>query len=88
MADAVDREHHHIGAAHQTAQKPAAIVDAAVVMQEAGAQPVAQRTQVPELVGAAADIEQRQAGERGGGNRVAVRRLRPETRFDRFQLLA
>jgi hypothetical protein len=88
VADAVDREHHHIGAAHQATQKPAAIVDAAVVMQEAGAQPFAQRAQMAQPVGAAADIEQRQAGEGRGGNCLTILGFRPETRFDRFELRA
>ena len=41
-----------------------------------------------ELVGAAADIEQCEAGEGGGRSRPTVLRLRPEARLERFQLLA
>ena len=75
MADAIDRKHHEIGPADQAGEQPAAILDAAIMMQEFRAQLFAERAQMAELGRAPADIEQRQAGEIlriDGGRRCRV----------------
>src|SRR5215470_7811264 len=51
VADAIDREHHQVGAADEAAQQAAAIVDAAVMVQKTSTQPFAGLAQMADFVG-------------------------------------
>jgi len=49
MADAIDRKQHGIGAADQSLQHPAALLDAAIMVQEGGTRTLGKFAQVSDL---------------------------------------
>ena len=55
MADAIHRKHHHIGAADETREESAAVIDAAIVVKKTGAELLAERAQMAQLIGARAE---------------------------------
>jgi hypothetical protein len=62
MADAIDREHHTIGLARQTCQQIQVVLDTTVVMQECGAWPLRDRTELSPmaiLAGSLAQVDRR-----------------------------
>src|SRR5712671_3872011 len=63
MADAVDREDHAIGPADQAGKQPRAVLDAPVVMEKTPACALDQCLELRDLMGAAADIQDRDARE-------------------------
>src|SRR5262245_11038076 len=65
VADAVDREEQMVGPADEAGQKGRAVLDTAIVVQEARARAFDQRLELRNLMHACAHVEDRAAGELG-----------------------
>jgi hypothetical protein len=61
MADAIDREEHVISAAHEAGQQSRTMLDAAIMVEETRSDTLAQSLQLRNLIGAATDVENRDA---------------------------
>jgi hypothetical protein len=57
MADAIDRKQHGIGAADEPFQHPAALLDAAIMVQESGTGTLGRFAQMSDLGRSSADVK-------------------------------
>src|SRR3979411_165521 len=68
MADAIDREEPVIGPAHEAGQQSRTMLDAAIMVEETRSDTLAQSLQLRNLIGAATDVENRDAPQIEGAS--------------------